>query len=388
MTRARLLSYSGSDPRRPLIRQLDIVRTAAEKLSTRQNPVPVLVGFDGFIDSILYAVDERHDSDTFRRIDSMSDFGKRITDAAGKSCNIELVSNMVKLGGNGPILANALANFGYEVTYIGALGVPTIHPVFTDFVSSCKRVISLCDPATTDALEFKDGKVMLGKMSSFTEVNWLNLLKQIPEEELNTLLQDIELVACVNWTMLPYMNGIYKGLGEALIQCGRRLRLFIDLTDPRKRLTQDVLEALELLQTIQPVADVILGLNELESAQIADALGLMTSHDLQYRAEEIRKTLDLDIVVIHPRDCAYAAQGGETYHIHGPFTQNPVMTTGAGDVFNGGFCHGLLAGLSTEEALASGVCASGFYVRNSRSATHEELADFMFDWLSEDCGPI
>lgn len=346
------------------------------------------MGFDGFVDSINYAVDERQDSNTFRRIDSMSDFGGRITDAAGKSCNIELVSNMLKLGGNGPILANALARFGYEVTYIGALGFPDIHPVFADFAASCKRVVPLCDPASTDALEFKDGKVMLGKMSSLTEINWLNLLKQLPEDELATLLKDMELVACVNWTMLPYMNGIYKGLGEALVQCGRRLRLFIDLADPRKRLTQDVVEALEILQSIQPVADVLLGLNELESEQIADALGLVTSRDLQYRAEEIRKNLGLDTILIHPRDCAYAAKDGETYHIHGPFTQNPVMTTGAGDVFNSGFCHGLLAGLSTEESLASGVCASGFYVRQSHSATQEELVDFMFDWVSEDCGPV
>ena len=84
----------------------------------------------------------------------------------------------------------------------------------------------------------------------------------------------MDLVACVNWTMLPYMNGIYKGVGEALAKIQRRLWLFIDLTDPRKRREQDVVEALEILQSIQPVADIVLGLNEMESEQVAAALGL------------------------------------------------------------------------------------------------------------------
>ena len=101
-----------------------------------------------------------------------------------------------------------------------------------------------------------------------------------------------------------------------------------------------------------------------------------------------RRKLDVHSIVIHPRDCAYASSGGETFHVHGPFTPNPVMTTGAGDVFNSGYCHGKLAGLSVPEALASGVCASGFYVRNSRSASHGELVDFMFNWISAECGEI
>ena len=35
---------------------------------------------------------------------------------------MELVTQRIKLGGNGPIMANALASAGVEVNYLGALG--------------------------------------------------------------------------------------------------------------------------------------------------------------------------------------------------------------------------------------------------------------------------
>ena len=40
---------------------------------------------------------------------------------------------LTKLGGNGPIMANALASLGLRVTYLGNLGYPNLHPVFPRF---------------------------------------------------------------------------------------------------------------------------------------------------------------------------------------------------------------------------------------------------------------
>ena len=76
------------------------------------------------------------------------------------------------------------------------------------------------------------------------------------------------------------------------------------------------------------------------------------------------------------------------WHIKGPYTKTPKLTTGAGDVFNAGFCHGLLHGLTPEEAIATGVCSSGFYVRECHSATDQELIAFMQRWAAATCGAI
>ena len=50
-----------------------------------------------------------------------------------KETSSATIRQRTKLGGNGPIMANALAGLGVKVTYVGALGYPTLHPVFNDF---------------------------------------------------------------------------------------------------------------------------------------------------------------------------------------------------------------------------------------------------------------
>ena len=77
--------------------------------------------------------------------------------------------------------------------------------------------------------------------------------------------------------------------------------------------------------------------------------------------------------------------GGQFYHVEGPYTSNPRLTTGAGDNFNAGFCLGQLLGLAPQQCLVTGTGTSGFYVRNMRSPRFSELMDFLELW-SENVG--
>ena len=132
------------------------------------------VGLDGFVDEILHVVDKRDSADSFQRLATIAKLAERLAAAAGKSTNIEIVNRVTKLGGNGPIMANALASFGLKVTYLGILGWPNLHPVFADFAKRAE-VHSIAEPGHTDALEFDDGKIMIGKISSLNDVNWANI---------------------------------------------------------------------------------------------------------------------------------------------------------------------------------------------------------------------
>src|SRR5205085_2832581 len=86
----------------------------------RVRKMSAFVGFDGFVDEIIHAVNTRQTATEFTRLETISDFGARITEAAGRSTNIEVVRQNKKLGGNGPIMANALATLGLRVIYVGA----------------------------------------------------------------------------------------------------------------------------------------------------------------------------------------------------------------------------------------------------------------------------
>ncbi len=363
----------------------DLIRRAADQLEASSPDASVLIGFDGFIDEIIRLVDTRHSVDSYDPIPSIAAFGKRILAASGLSANIEMVPEQVKLGGNGPIMANNLVEQGYRVNYCGALGADgVVDPVFAEFAERCEQVISLSAPGHTDAVEFDDGKIMLGKMNSLPQVNWDSLLAQISEEDLLAKLNSMKLIGCVNWTMLPEMNSILTGLGSLLARCDEAPTLFIDLTDPAKRSTEDLLGVLEILSSIQKHCNVVLGLNENESRQVSAALFKYEGDDLTTRAEEIRSKLGLTQVLVHPTRSAGVATAEGSAYVEGPYCQKPKLTTGAGDNFNAGYCNGLLSGLEPELCLICGVCSSGFYVRNCRSATRPEMIAFMRQWAEAD----
>jgi sugar/nucleoside kinase (ribokinase family) len=63
--------------------------------------------------------------------------------------------------------------------------------------------------------------------------------------------------------------------------------------------------------------------------------------------------------------------------VEAPFTDNPQISTGAGDHFNAGFCLGRLLGGDLNVNIQLGVATSGYYVREARSPTLEQLIGFL-----------
>src|SRR4051794_797620 len=157
--------------------------TLAELRSKRAalSNLRAFVGFDGFVDTIVTPVGLRAGAgENFTPLSTIPEFGARVLGAAGKSTNIELYPRVEKLGGNGPIMANALLAGGAKITYVGALGKAVVHPVFQDLARSA-NVVSLCDPATTIAIEFTDGKLMLGQMRSLDEITFEKIVETMGE---------------------------------------------------------------------------------------------------------------------------------------------------------------------------------------------------------------
>ena len=357
---------------------LDQLSGARNKLAKAK----VLVGLDGFVDTIIHVVAQRESATKYTRMAGMGEFAKKVGAAAGLSANVEFVTQMVKLGGNGPIMANALGSYGTPVTYVGNLGSPAVHPVFADFAKRA-RVISIAEPGYTDAIEFEDGKLMCGKHETMREINWTNLLKHIPEEQLIELFEESSLISLVNWTMIPAMTAIWQKIQSRVAPklTGKKRWLFFDLADPAKRTREDIAGALKAIAKFQKHFRVILGLNLQESRQIGEVLGLVAPDDspeqVTRHAALLWEKLQIDTVVIHPTAFAAAADVTGATHVAGPFTAKPKITTGAGDHFNAGFCIGRLLGYDLPASLQMGVATSGFYVRQAKSPRLEDLKKFL-----------
>lgn len=356
-------------------------------LTTKAAQTKVLVGLDGFVDKIVHPVDKRSGpGDAFARIPTIAAFGARISSAAGKSANIELAPIVEKLGGNGPIMANAQLAHGLQVRYIGALGRDAVHPVFADFAERT-QAISIADPGISHAAEFTDGKIIFGSMASLEAITYTALLDQLGEAELIARFGEADCIALVNWTMIPYMTDLFR---DCLSQLFPKLpenperRFFFDLADPEKRSEADLREVLELLRSFEVFGKVILGLNYREAEQVDKLLGFTplekTPEHLQTVASRIRETLAIDTVVVHPVECAACATPEGTAFAEGPFCDDPKITTGAGDHFNSGFVTARLLGLAPEAALTMAVATSGLYVRTGISPNLPEIAEFIKTW--------
>src|SRR6266581_9201659 len=174
----------------------------------RASQMTAFVGLDGFVDEILHVVDKRENAEKYLRLATIEELAERLDAAAGRSTNIELVGQLTKLGGNGPIMANALATLGLKVSYLGILGYPNLHPVFTDFAKRAE-VHSIAEPGYTDALEFVDGKIMLGKHQSLKQMNWENIKSRFGFDRFSDQLCTADLVGFVNWTMLTSMSDVW-----------------------------------------------------------------------------------------------------------------------------------------------------------------------------------
>lgn len=368
--------------------QVAWVKSAADRIEAASVDQQVLVGFDGFVDEIMDVVHTRHDAQNYDPIKTIAEFGDRVIRAAGLSTNFEMVPQQIKLGGNGPIMANALAAHAYAVHYAGALGEGVTHPVFDPLVRNCASVVTLAEPGYTNALEFEDGKIMMSTSAALSNVNWENLIKQCGEEELTQLLKNIDLLAFNNWTMLPHLDELITGFTRLMPQRKSPLKVFIDLADPAKRTREEIECVAQLIAELEGYARVTFGMNEKESAAVAGVVLGKEGKGIESRALDLRERLQISQVLIHPTHSAGVATDEGFFHVEGPFTLRPKLTTGAGDNFNAGFCVGLLSGASAEESLIAGVASSGFYVRNARSATRHELIEFMRRWAEAGCGEV
>ncbi len=351
----------------------------------RVQELKAFLGLDGFVDEILHVVDKRESPEKFTRLPSIAKLAERLAGAAGQSTNIELVSQMTKLGGNGPIMANALASFGVQVTYLGNLGYPNLHPVFADFARRAE-VHSIAEPGYTDALEFDDGKIMLGKHQALKQVNWANVQARYGQEPFTAKVQAADFVGFVNWTMLTHMNEIWEAILRDVcpVLRGTRRKLFIDLADPEKRTPADIRRALELITAFEKHFEVIFGLNEKEAGEIGRTLGLNTADHspakLSQLGREILERVPVSTLVIHPTAYALAVSRDGVDLVEGPFTPKPKITTGAGDHFNSGFCLGKLLGFDNALSVLTGVTTSGFYVRSAQSPGVADLAGMLRNW--------
>lgn len=360
-----------------------------------RGPIPrIFAGIDGFTDEIIRVVDKRHSVDSFVPIATITEYANRLAGAAGKSTNIEFVVTQVKAGGNGPLMSEAFGRLGGRVRYVGAVGWPEVHELFRP-MEAFGPVTPVAPPAITLATEFEDGKIMHGKHEALRQLTWDNVVERAGGmASIDAFLVEADLVAIVNWTMVPFLTDVLEGMLGRVRSLGDKAPAwyFFDLCDPEKRTHEDLVQALRVMAAFGGDGRrVVLGLNEKESLEVCSALKLEPGGDdaagLLVRAERIAHHLSMSEVMIHPTRMAVAWTAVGTGSHEGPFCAAPRLTTGAGDHFNGGYMFARVMGLPASQAVIIGKCVSGFYVREGRGPSIGEIGLFARRWAGGSLDP-
>lgn len=370
---------------------METLRRALAAVKPGRECGSVVTGFDGFVDEMISLVDERQSLDRFTPVSDIASFGELVSASAGHSSLREIVVRGIHPGGCAVNLGDGLACLGVPVDCFATLGEPP-HTAFSEVTDRFRSAHTWGrEPGRTLAFEFSDGKLMFSSVSQLAEFTPEDIDRRLEDGAYQCACGAASLIALTDWTLYPHMTGVWELLIERVYsKLPHRPAFFFDLVDPSSRSEPDVCRMLKTLAKFETCGPVTLGLNGGEANLLARLLGLREAAndpgDSARLAEELHRQLALSMTVIHRHGFAIGVSREATAHVPSFHCPRPRKTTGAGDRFNAGFIFGVLSGADLDVSLAVGCACAGFFVREARSPTREELVDFLLAWLGECTG--
>lgn len=354
---------------------IDLIEQNMDKLVLKK----VTVGFDGYIDEIVRPVKKRK-KDNMAFYKTIEDFAQRLLMSKNSACEMEIIRQAVKIGGNAPIMAHALSRLGIDTNAVGAFGYPKINSYFEKH-SDNLHLYSVAEPAYTTAIEFEDGKVMFGRNENLGDINWSNIENILGKEKIGQLIKESFIIAVTNWSSLYGMNDIIKGIKSKMDaigadKVGMSKYIFFDMADSSRRDREEIIEGLNLMKRFDENAHIIFSLNENE-ARIVNRCFFEESEDIYETAQNIFKVLRPHLLIIHPNYRAILLDGRRTIEVGDFFVKKPIISTGGGDNFNAGFCSGLALQLPPEICLHLGRACASYYIKNGYSPSMDQLIYYM-----------
>jgi hypothetical protein len=341
----------------------------------------ITAGFDGFIDTIVKVIKKKQAQKPGILFSTIKEFGNYIVEKQGASLSLEIEERSSKLGGNMPIMANALGQLGATLNCVGALGYPQIHPAFKNFPPNC-HLYSFADPGTATAFEFNDGKIMMAQMAELNSFGWDKIKNKIGIDTLMSLYKQSDLLCLLNWSEIDASTDIWKGILKDVLPrysfTGEKQIAFFDLSDCSKRNSESIQEVLQLLREFAKHTKVILSLNKNEARIIYKTLYDKSSKkSLSGIGKKIFEKTGIHTLVLHSAKEVAAFTDSESVAVDTFFINDPKISTGAGDNFNAGFCAAQLLKLDLDSSVILANAVSGYYVRTGTSAQLPGIINFL-----------
>lgn len=335
------------------------------------------IGFDGYIDQILRPISSVQGR-SYDYFTTISDMGQYIIGKGGKSCSIQLDRVSSRLGGNGPIFGRTLKQMGINVKLAGMFGADTIHPLFAESFSP-EELCSFSDPMETLALEFEDGKVMMCPTAPDLKKPLKALLQGA--DRCGFSLEDAlasNLLAFLNWGEVYFMQTLWEEifceyfsqLREDTVKDERDI-IFFDPADVSSHDETKIRAMLNTMETYGTCRYAILSVNENEALQIGKRL--FGASDCGQIIRLLQQTFRIPEIVVHSNKVTRSLVHGKEYLIPTLHVDHPVISTGAGDNFNAGYCYAKLKGWAPEKCIRTAHRAASFYISHGYPVSGDVL---------------
>ena len=354
-----------------MIQKLKFISEALQNAPSLLISKKVSAGFDGFVDSIVKVINHKTEDTEPVFFRTIEEFGNYISGKKGSGFSLETEELFQKLGGNMPIMANAMAKMNTSVNCIGAFGLPSIVPAFLEMDTGC-NLFSYTNPGFTTAMEFADGKIMLAQMKDLNQADWSTIKNALSLEKITKIFNNSDLICLVNWSELDHSNNIWEGMLQEVFapkaKESKQKHFFFDLSDCSKRSPDAIKSALNLVRQFNQYGKITLSLNKNEANILYETcIAQPPVADLQIMGEKLFSCLNINTLIIHTSKLSLAWDMNSVYRNEPVFINNPKISTGAGDNFNAGFCIANLLGLDAELSLIMANMVSNIYITTGKS---------------------
>lgn len=342
----------------------------------------VVFGFDGVVDRVRRVVAKRTGPDEYETMDLMSDFSTRIDDSAemNTSLSIEWQNNGKRAGGHTSHLGRAMEQLGCKPTLVGTFGNPPVETFTREYERA--ELLSVGHHATTDAVEFNDGKILLSDSGILASLDWDAICNEVGLNTLASRIDRSQVLGIGYWATVLQIPTILEGLRTELWPRLRDppKRIIFDPADIR-RLSKPTLESgLEAIEYLDETVPVTVSSNRVETLQIANLFDDADELSLPEAARTAREGLGVSKFVVHTVHEAISVTADGIDRVEIPHVEEPALTTSAGDHFNAGLVLGRIAGLDDGAQLIAGSAVAGYFVRNAVPPTFEEFRSYLDDY--------
>lgn len=346
----------------------------------------ITIGYDGFVDEVWNITNPSARSGESKFFEKLSDFANAMLERGSGGMSFGSVQKRRSHGGfaanTGKAAGRLLGTHG-ELTLLGAFGLGEMDPVFEEMKEF--NTLSLGEPVYNTIYEFHDSKVFMGShrfdKKPSAERTWQFLVDTLGMDGLRKAFSEADVVGFGYLGNVRVFEDIITNLIDNFLASGKCHRLFFDFANIVGRPKDEILGIIKALSVLNKKVPMTLSMNEHEGKILLGFMGRDFRWDEPAPGVEddmayTREQLGLDELLIHTPFFAVGASESEgAAVVRQRNATETVITTGAGDNFNGGYIstHVQKGVLTLPERLFVANAVTGSYVRVGNSPKKDAL---------------